>query len=299
MMNELIIDTEPRNFLIISSDIQSRYNIVLNKISEFYKTKENKILDHPDIKYVCLPIIDKAGKVEASLSNEELLLRNYGLLDSKNSNRVGNDITINQIREIISFTQISAYEGKKFVIINSASSMNNEASSALLKTLEEVSSNCTFILLSSSFNDVHVTIKSRCQILSIETEHKFTQGLEFLDYFYAKHYFLKSVNKEYDLDNLVQNISSQIDGLLDNTLDPIDISNGWSKSHVNLILYIISEYIIYISSKSLNIELSKNLHAKLKKLSNIFNKLPSIKKNLDLNINVKYLLNNLTIELAA
>ena len=36
-----------------------------------------------------------------------------------------------------------------------------------------------------------------------------------------------------------------------------------------------------------------------KKLVNIYTKIPFIKKNINLNINTKYLLNNLTIELAS
>ena len=36
-----------------------------------------------------------------------------------------------------------------------------------------------------------------------------------------------------------------------------------------------------------------------KKLVNIYTKIPLMKKNINLNINTKYLLNNLTIELAS
>ena len=154
MTSKFSLDHQSKNYLIISSDIESRYETVITKVSDYLDKSTEKILEDPDVMYVSLPVIDKSGKITSTLSNSELQMREYGLVDKLDAKRIGNEITIDQIREIISFTQISAHKDKKIVILNSASNMNKEASSALLKTLEEVSSNCTFILLSSSLNSI-------------------------------------------------------------------------------------------------------------------------------------------------
>ena len=66
-------------------------------------------------------------------------LEELWFIDKVGTNKIGSEITINQIRDVISFSQILRIKIRKFVIINNAKNMNNEASSALLKTLEEVS----------------------------------------------------------------------------------------------------------------------------------------------------------------
>ena len=298
MINNFSIDSKSKNYLILSSDIKLRYEIVIKKICEYLEISDNKILENPDIKYVSLPVIDKSGNVISSLSNTEFLMREYGLIDNVDSNRIGNEITINQIRDIISFTQISAHKTKKIVILNGASSMNKEASSALLKTLEEVSSNCSFILFASSSNSIHETIKSRCQVLSYEPDIHIEKNSDFHNFFLSKHPFLKELDAEFNIIDLVENISTAVDGLLEKRLDPIDVSNNWSKFHFNLILYVIDEYIIYNCKRFITKSSKQSLDNDFKKLIDIYSMLPNIRKNFNLNINTKYLLNNLTIELA-
>ena len=298
MINNLSIDSKSKNYLIISSDIKLRYEIVINKICEYLEISDNRILENPDIKYVSLPIIDKSGNAISSLSNKELLMREYGLIDNVDSNRIGNEITIDQIRDIISFTQISAHKSKKIVILNSASNMNREASSALLKTLEEVSSNCSFILLASSSNSIHETIKSRCQVLSYEPDIQTEKNSDFHNFFLSKHPFLRELDAELNIIDLVENISTAVDGLLEKKLDPIDVSNDWSKFHFNLILYVVNEYIIYNCKRLLAVSSEYSPDNDFKKLIDVYSMLPNIRRNLNLNINAKYLLNNLTIELA-
>ena len=298
MINNFSIDSKSKNYLIISSDIKLRYEIVINKICEYLEISDNRILENPDIKYVSLPIIDKSGNAISSLSNKELLMREYGLIDNVDSNRIGNEITIDQIRDIISFTQISAHKSKKIVILNSASNMNREASSALLKTLEEVSSNCSFILLASSSNSIHETIKSRCQVLSYEPDIQTEKNSDFHNFFLSKHPFLRELDAELNIIDLVENISTAVDGLLEKKLDPIDVSNDWSKFHFNLILYVVNEYIIYNCKRLLAVSSEYSPDDDFKKLIDVYSMLPNIRRNLNLNINAKYLLNNLTIELA-
>ena len=299
MINKFSLDHQSKNYLIISSDIESRYETVITKVSEHFDKSVEKILENPDVMYVSLPVIDKSGNITSTLSNYELQMREYGLLDKLDSNRIGNEITIDQIREIISFTQISAHKNKKIVILNSASNMNKEASSALLKTLEEVSSNCTFILLASSLNAISETIRSRCQVLYYERKFEMKKNSNFQDFFFAKHAFLRNIDSDHDIFDLAQNIKTQIDGLLEKTLDPIDVSNEWNNLHINLIVCIVTEYIIFNCKNAMVKSLDQSLDQVYKKLINIYTKIPLIKKNINLNINTKYLLNNLTIELAS
>ena len=299
MINKFFLDHQPKNYLIISSDIESRYETVITKVSEYMDRSIEKILENPDVMYVSLPVIDKSGNITSMLSNYELQMREYGLLDKLDINRIGNEITIDQIREVISFTQISAHKNKKIVILNSASNMNKEASSALLKTLEEVSSNCTFILLASSLNRIAETIKSRCQVLQHEQNFEMNKNSNFQDFFFSKHPFLRNIDPDYNIFNLTESIKAQIDGLLNKTLDPIDVSNEWSNLHLNLIVCIVVEYIIFNCKDALNKPFDHSSDQYYKKLVDIYTKIPLIKRNINLNINTKYLLNNLAIELAS
>jgi len=299
MINKFTLDDQSKNYLIISSDIKSRYETVITKVCEYFDKSVEKILENPDVMYVSLPVIDKTGNIISTLSNYELQMRDYGLLDKLDANRIGNEITIDQIREVISFTQISAHKNKKIIILNSASNMNKEASSALLKTLEEVSSNCTFILLASSINSIAETIKSRCQVLQHEQNLEMKKNSSFRDFFFSKHPFLRSIDPDYNIFNLTESVKEQIDGLLNKTLDPIDIANEWSNLHLNFIVCIVIEYIIFNCRGAIYKSSDQSLDQYYKKLVDIYTKIPSIKKNISLNINTKYLLNNLTIELAS
>ena len=177
--------------------------------------------------------------------------------------------------------------------------MNREASSALLKTLEEVSSNCTFILLASSLNSIAETIKSRCQVLQHERNLEKNENSNFQDFFFSKHPFLRDIDSDYNIFNLTESIKVQIDGLLNKTLDPIDVANEWSNLHLNLIVCIVIEYIIFHCMGTSYKPLDQSLDQYYKKLVDIYTKIPLIKKNINLNINTKYLLNNLAIELAS
>ena len=68
---------------------------------------------------------------------------------------------------------------------------------------------------------------------------------------------------------------------------------------MNLIVCIVIEYIIFNCKDAVYKPLDQSLDQYYKKLVDIYTKIPLIKKNINLNINTKYLLNNLTIELAS
>ncbi len=76
----------------------------------------------------------------------------------------GAAIKVDQIREVSDFIAQSALQGEyKIVIITKADDMNINASNALLKTLEEPSSNSLLILVSDQLERLPATILSRCQ----------------------------------------------------------------------------------------------------------------------------------------
>ncbi len=76
----------------------------------------------------------------------------------------GKFIKIAQIRELIETLQIKPVEGQKRVIImTEAEKMNQEASNALLKSLEEPPESTMFILTTRQHSDMLPTILSRCQ----------------------------------------------------------------------------------------------------------------------------------------
>ena len=298
-LDKFTIDNIPRNYLISSNNIHGRYEFVLNKICDFMKIPPDKIYSCPDIHYVSLPKTETNGKIISSVTNDDLILKSYGILDKDELKRIGNEITISQIREVISFTQVSAYKDKKIVLINNASSMNKEASSALLKTLEEVVSNCSFILLCNSGHEVQETIRSRCQHLDIDDNSSYEVNCSFQSFFFLKHSFLVNLKKEHDLENIIETIIQDFESLLSNKLDPLDASYNWSKHHINLLLIIIKEYLIFSSKKILlNNDIQSRVKV-LKKYSNLYKKIPTISNDLLMNINSKYLLNNLAIEIAA
>ena len=78
----------------------------------------------------------------------------------------GKQITIEQIRKVSHFFSLkSHYEGQKICVIESAESMNTNASNALLKILEEPPGNALIILLGQSVGLIAPTVRSRCQIM--------------------------------------------------------------------------------------------------------------------------------------
>ena len=73
------------------------------------------------------------------------------------------NIEIDQIREIIKFTNQSSFNNKsRFIVLDDVEFLNINASNALLKNLEEPNENVFFILIYNSEKFLIDTIKSRC-----------------------------------------------------------------------------------------------------------------------------------------
>lgn len=76
------------------------------------------------------------------------------------------NILVHAIRNLEAEANFRPYEAKaRFFIIDNADKMNEEASNALLKTLEEPSETTYIFLISSRPDSLLTTIRSRCQIV--------------------------------------------------------------------------------------------------------------------------------------
>jgi DNA polymerase-3 subunit delta' len=89
-------------------------------------------------------------------------------------------IKINSIREVRRESSMSTFDGRKRVfIISGADAMGEEAANTLLKTLEEPSGDCLFILTTARGESLPPTIVSRCQGVRFDplTEEEITGAL--------------------------------------------------------------------------------------------------------------------------
>lgn len=95
-------------------------------------------------------------------SNTKLELKNALYLTPDTSKKT-NIISVEQMREFIAFTSHRETTDRYFVI-SPADAMNESAENAFLKTLEEPSDFCHFILLTTAPNLLLPTILSRSQV---------------------------------------------------------------------------------------------------------------------------------------
>jgi DNA polymerase III, delta'' subunit len=90
-------------------------------------------------------------------------------------------IKIGQIREMTDFTYNTAQQGgRKLIILAPAEAMNANAANALLKSLEEPSGNCVYLLVCEQPAFLMATIRSRCSRVQIRTPD-FTEALQWLE----------------------------------------------------------------------------------------------------------------------
>ena len=80
----------------------------------------------------------------------------------------GNQIKIDQIRELQEYVALKPSGRHKVVIIDDAGKMNPQAQNALLKTLEEPPPGVVFILIVANRGELLPTILSRCQIVEFQ-----------------------------------------------------------------------------------------------------------------------------------
>ena len=174
------------------------------------------------------------------------------IVESDNLRTLG----VEDIRTVITQDNLSPIEGRyKVVIFPPLKSLTEEASNALLKTIEEPSKTSVFLILSTgnfwshsrddSYNMILSTIKSRCRTIFVDTDKdiKFNYSnedfIDFLDFeiFDEKQSFKKVLDvlkiQKKELSNLIHSFSlineckKVIDGLDDDvslTLNSLIVS---------------------------------------------------------------------------
>ena len=107
---------------------------------------------HPDFKHI------------APIENEDDALSKRKTVRKKN-------ILIDQIRELSEYLELSIHQenGRRVILIEPADALNQAASNALLKILEEPPENTLFILVTSKTQKLIATIRSRCQLLDLRS----------------------------------------------------------------------------------------------------------------------------------
>ncbi len=111
--------------------------------------------------------------------------------DPKNKSKSSkkNQISVNQIRELSDFIELSSHrsEGLKVILISPADSLNVASANALLKMLEEPPGKMVFILISDQPNKLLPTILSRCQQITMPMPAE-SESLRWLEELNVKNY---------------------------------------------------------------------------------------------------------------
>ncbi|MBY5934051.1 DNA polymerase III subunit delta' [Tateyamaria omphalii] len=97
-------------------------------------------------------------------------LKSVHRTENEKTKRLRDQITIDDIRALGSFFQLSATDGgRRVVIIDAADDMNVNAANALLKMLEEPPARTTLLLICHQPSRLLPTIRSRCRTLRLGT----------------------------------------------------------------------------------------------------------------------------------
>lgn len=90
--------------------------------------------------------------------------------DKAGGKKPSREISVDQIRDLSSFANLSAHcGGYRVVVIHPAETMNNNAANSLLKTLEEPTDKLLFLLITHKPQQLLPTILSRCLSLTVHT----------------------------------------------------------------------------------------------------------------------------------
>jgi len=98
---------------------------------------------------------------------------NFYLIDLLNDKK---NIDVNQIREMISYTNKSAFNNmSRFILIDNIEKLNKNSVNALLKIIEEPNENIFFILINNNEKYILPTLRSRC--LTFKINFTFNQSM--------------------------------------------------------------------------------------------------------------------------
>ncbi len=121
--------------------------------------------NHPDLRVV-VPEAWASRRPGAALeeqSDSELVVET-----SSGKSKPSREIKIDQVRELVSLTSVSAHRGgARVIVLAPAESLNLPAANALLKGLEEPPPATVFVLISDQIDRCLPTIVSRCALVRI------------------------------------------------------------------------------------------------------------------------------------
>jgi len=107
------------------------------------------------------------------LSNTYPDFIHVGLQRDDKSNKLNKNIKIEQIRKLIHEVQLTRhYDNLKVVAIYPADKMSIASANSLLKTVEEPASDVLILLVTHNKGKLPITIRSRCQVWSLEQPEK-------------------------------------------------------------------------------------------------------------------------------
>jgi DNA polymerase III subunit delta' len=122
-----------------------------------------------NVKWIERPLTEQAQKelVNSIVSGKPLDKETEKKQEKKS------DITVDSIREIGKFCSMTFDKDVyRFLIINTADDLNENAQNALLKILEEPPSRTVFLLISNNMGKLLPTISSRCRVLRFSSMNR-------------------------------------------------------------------------------------------------------------------------------
>jgi len=141
-------------------------------------------------------------------------------------------IDVNQIREMITYTNKSSFNNKaRFILIDNIENLNKNSVNALLKIIEEPNENLFFVLINNSEKKILPTLKSRC--LTFKINFTFNESVNISNQILGKNIF-DLIN--YDLINYY-NTPGEIINIINFSLDKnIDLKNYTLINILNLLI---------------------------------------------------------------
>ena len=223
----------------------------------------------------------------------------------KESNIAG--ITVDQIRKITFWVHTTGYREKKVIIIENCEKMNDSATNAVLKVLEEPPSGVYFIFLTSRYGEIIPTIRSRLRKYTLK-ERSFQEsrdviekifrekpGIEFSmnDFFNswsAEHELIRKSAKEFIIDIIdsekqCRSINSDMKKILK--------SSG--ADSMKIFLESVLDYLRLLLKNEGYMNSSPDKYMKIRKLSDLVNS--GFKNNEILNINPELVIENIFIRM--
>ena len=245
------------NYLLTGANGSEKFILVTEIIKAYFNDINGLDLDkplfHPDVKYISLPIYNKLSKRVGVLSDIDRLKFDYGFIDSLDSNKIGKEIVIDQIRELTDFLNISSHFNHKFIIINTCDYLNREASASILKTLEETNCKCVFFLITSELSKVSDTIISRCQRFECKKNSINVSYKSYYDY-YISTLPEEIVNDEDVVLSDLATIEDDLQSLSKKNTPALFFSEKWSQFDKLLLDYLFNLFSLLLKGRYLSDE---------------------------------------------